>query len=257
MRCKYRRVIHTAIVTGANQGIGLAVAKALSAQGLQVFGTYLRYQPPPDPSLPEAYFTDRASAPPSLDGVHWFEIDLSRVDAPKIVFDFAEEAFGPVDILVNNASSWVQDTFLPAQPDRFGRSMAQISPETFEKQFGVDARATALLIGEFARRHIERGGTWGRIVSLTSGGPEGFPSEVSYGAAKSALQSYTFAAGHELAPYGVTANVLYPPVTDTGWVNDEVRKKFDVASADEVGEVIAYLCSDAARRISRNLVHMR
>lgn len=235
----------------------MAVAKALVAQGVQVFGTYLRFDPEPDPSLPDAYFKNRASAPPEIDGVSWFEIDLARVDAPKILFDEAESVFGAVDILVNNASSWVQDTFLPSQPDALGRSMVQLTPETYEHQFAVDARATALLIGEFARRHVERGGTWGRIVSLTSGGPEGFPSEVSYGAAKSALQSYTFAAGHELAPYGVTANVLYPPVTDTGWVNEEVRKKFDVASADEVGEVIAYLCSDAARRISRNLVHMR
>jgi len=44
-----------------------------------------------------------------------------------------------------------------------------------------------LVIAEFARRHIARGATWGRIVGLTSGGPQGFPGEVSYGAAKAAL----------------------------------------------------------------------
>ena len=52
----------------------------------------------------------------------------------------------------------------------------------------------------------------------------GFPNEVSYGAAKAALENYTMAAAFELAPLGITANVVHPPVTDTGWVTDEVRR---------------------------------
>src|SRR5580765_2830541 len=55
------------------------------------------------------------------------------------------------------------------------------------------------------RRHIGRGATWGRIVGLTSGGPNGFPGEVSYGAAKAALENYTMSAAFELAPLGITA----------------------------------------------------
>src|SRR5919202_1315308 len=89
--------------------------------------------------------------------------------------------------------------------------------------FGVDARGGALLIAEFARRHLERGAAWGRIIGLTSGGPLGFPEEVSYGAAKAALTNYHMSAAFELAEYGVTSNVLYPPVTDTGWVTQSVR----------------------------------
>lgn len=45
---------------------------------------------------------------------------------------------------------------------------------------GLDGRV-ALLIGEFARRHLDRGADWGRIIGLTSGGPGGFPEEASYG----------------------------------------------------------------------------
>ena len=59
--------------------------------------------------------------------------------------------------------------------------------------------APALLIAEFARRHAERGATWGRIVGLTSGGELGFPEEVSYGAAKAAQANYTMSAALELA----------------------------------------------------------
>ena len=128
-----------------------------------------------------------------------------------------------MSILVNNASGWQADTFAPAPTDRLGRTLRPCRPRPIERNLGVDARAGALLIAELARRHIARGATWGRIVGLTSGGPSGFPQEVSYGAAKAALDNYTMSAAAELAPFGITANVVHPPVTDTGWVTDEVR----------------------------------
>ena len=47
----------------------------------------------------------------------------------------------------------------------------------------------------------------------------GFPEEVSYGAAKAAQVNLTLSAARELARFGVTANVVHPPITDTGWIN--------------------------------------
>jgi 3-oxoacyl-[acyl-carrier protein] reductase len=85
------------------------------------------------------------------------------------------------------------------------------SAETFERQFSVDARGAAALIAEFARRHTERGAQWGRIVGLTSGGPNGFPGEVSYGAAKAALENYTMSAAFELGRFGITATSCTHP----------------------------------------------
>jgi len=128
----------------------------------------------------------------------------------------------------------------------------------------VDAMAAALLIGEFARRHIARGASWGRIIGLTSGGDLGFPEEVSYGAAKAAQTSYTMSAAVELAPFGITANMVYPPVTDTGWVTGEVRQGaaaspllIHIASPAEVADVITYLTSDAAALITANVITLR
>jgi 3-oxoacyl-[acyl-carrier protein] reductase len=139
-----------------------------------------------------------------------------------------------------------------------------MNPGTWLQQFSVDSMAAALLIAEFARRHIARGGTWGRIVGLTSGAEIGFPDEVSYGAAKAAQTSYTMSAAIELADYGVTANMVHPPVTDTGWVNDAVRNLvaddphlFHVAAPAEVAEVIAYLASDAGALITANVITLR
>jgi 3-oxoacyl-[acyl-carrier protein] reductase len=120
------------------------------------------------------------------------------------------------------------------------------------------------MIAEFARRHLERNAGWGRIIGLTSGGPLGFPGEVSYGAAKAALENYTMSTAFELAPFGVTANMVHPPVTDTGWVTDRVRAHVQqrpdllhVAEPEEVAAVLAFLCSDHARLITANIVQLR
>jgi len=139
-----------------------------------------------------------------------------------------------------------------------------VTEATWAQVFRVDAMASALMIAEFARRHIARGGRWGRIVGLTSGGDLGFPEEVSYGAAKAAQTSYTMSAAAELAAFGVTANIVHPPVTDTGWVSDAVREAvaasptlIHIARPADVAEVIAYLASDAAALITGNVITLR
>jgi 3-oxoacyl-[acyl-carrier protein] reductase len=192
------------------------------------------------------------------------EADLSDPGAPVRLFDFAEAKLGPVDILVNNATGWLSDTFTSAGQHATGIKKLSVSAATHDQVFSVDARGGALMIAEFARRHIVRRATWGRIIGLTSGGPLGFPNEVSYGAAKAALENYTMSAAFELAPFGVTANIVYPPVTDTGWVNEAIREHvkrdphlIHIVEPEEVAGVIAFLCSDHARLITANIVHLR
>ena len=261
-----------ALVTGANHGIGAATARVLADYGARVVVAYLRLDEAGSAGAPEPYRRARASdADHVVAGIRTkggqvtaVEADLADPQTPQRLFDLAESEFGPVDILVNNASGWLADTFTAEPQDRLGRPLRQVSAETFERQFSVDARGAALLIAEFARRHAERGATWGRIISLSSGGPSGFPGEVSYGAAKAALENYTMSAAFELAPMGVTANVVHPPPTDTGWVTDQVRRSvreksdlIHIAEPEEVAGVIAYLASDHARLITGNVIRLR
>ena len=263
---------HVALVTGANHGIGAATARTLAACGARVLISYLRLEDVPDPGIPEAYRRSRASsADHVLEAIRAaggraiaVEVDLADSTTAARLFDVAEAELGPVDILVNNATGWLSDTFTPEIGDSFGRNHVRVSSETFDRQFSIDARAAATLIAELARRHASQRAGWGRIVSLTSGGPTGFPGEVSYGAAKAALENYTMSAAFELAHLGITANVLYPPVTDTGWVADEVRRQMGkrrdlihIAEPEEVAAVIAYLVSDEARLITANVVRLR
>jgi 3-oxoacyl-[acyl-carrier protein] reductase len=261
-----------AIVTGANHGIGAATAKKLAASGAAVLLTYLTLDDGPAAGTSGPSGEHRGAHPHALVAeitssggrTSAIEADLADARVPASLFDAAESAFGPVDILVNNASGWIGDTFRTDTIDRLGRSMRGVSAETIDQVFAVDARASALMLAEFARRLLDRSGNWGRIVGLTSGGPLGFPEEVSYGSAKAALENYTMAAAFELADHGVTANVIHPPVTDTGWVTPDVVASVEasdilihVASSNDVAEVIAYLVSDQAWLITANRIHLR
>ena len=238
-----------ALVTGGNQGIGLATARALERDGFDVAVTYLRFDAP-ERDLPPEYHAARAQD--AAVGRVRIEADLRDPTTPARVFDEVERELGPVHVLVNNASGWKKDSFAGA---------VSVTADTADMQLLVDARGGALMIAEFARRFI---GDWGRIISLTSGGPMGFPGEVSYGAAKAALENYTMSASRELGDRGITANVVYPPVTDTGWITDEIRRLVErsddhwhVSPPEDVAEVIAWLCTPAADIVTGNVIRLR
>jgi len=262
-------------VTGANQGIGAATARALAAQDAVVFLTYLRLgggDPGTEATPLPAYAAARARSAHEVvteieraggRAVAW-EADLADPAVTPALFARAEATLGPVEILVNNADAWVADTFLPNQVDGFGRRLVEVTAESHDHSFAVNSRAPALLIAEFARRHWARGATWGRIIGLTTGGAAGFPQEVSYGASKNALESYTVAAAWELGRYGITANVVCPPATDTGWISEEMAAEFvragplyHVAQPAEVAELVVYFASEQARFVTGQTITMR
>jgi 3-oxoacyl-[acyl-carrier protein] reductase len=168
------------LITGANHGIGAATARALAVQGARVFLTYLRLPPLGTPSE-EAKGSDTHTPGLALynfkrsqtaDGVigqiraqggsvEALEADLADLDAIGLLFDRAEAAFGPVDILINNADYCVADTFLP--PSRSGEAMTPagyaplfITAARHDAHFAVNSRAVALVMAEFARRRTSK-----------------------------------------------------------------------------------------------------
>jgi len=255
-----------AIVTGGNTGIGAAIVSALASQGIKVFVTYLRQPPKPDAALPPAYYENRMRSADWLLALvrqnggtaSAWEADLMDPETPAQIFDRAEAAFGPVEILVNNAAFCEPDSFLGSGKvthNQLGRDA--FVAHSHDTHFAVNSRAAALLIVEFTRRHMARNGTWGRVVSITSAGRDGFPNEASYGASKAALESYTFTAASELASHGITANLIEPAGTDTGWIGpalaDDIRRRSPfgrILQPEDVADAVIFFVSEQARYLT-------
>ncbi|MBU4350986.1 SDR family oxidoreductase [Candidatus Parcubacteria bacterium] len=253
-----------ALVTGANHGIGSAVAKALAKQGVKVFITYLKIENDRTKDLDLLYKERRSSSadktPEEIrkDGgtADAFEVDLSDIKAIPVLFDKAEEIFGPVEILVNNAAYCDPDTFDPqvsAKETLTGLISSTISAEKYEKHFAVNAKASALMMEEFARRHKNRNARWGRVINVSTDWAECFPTSISYGASKAAMESYSRSAAVELGKYGITVNIVAPGPIQTGWMSKKVEELQTkhcplgrIGQPEDVADVIVFLASEQA-----------
>ena len=277
------------LITGANNpyGIGAGIARAFAAQGAKLFLHYLR----PTGTGSGTETGDPAGAPGSpfyrsqlaksagevlaeirslgAEADAW-EADLAEASLIPLVYDRAEQALGPVEVLVNNAASWEADTFVPSGAELENKLVElwtdrpkSVTANSFDRLFAVNTRAPALLIAEFARRHIQRGARWGRIVNVSTAGAERFPSEISYGASKYALESYTRSAAMELGKFGITVNVISPGPVQTGWITAELERAIlpaiplgRIGTPADVADVVVFLASDQARWITGQRIYV-
>jgi 3-oxoacyl-[acyl-carrier protein] reductase len=269
-----------ALITGGNHGIGAATARALAAEGVAVLINYLHLPPlglsneqkdeieqATTPGI--AYYNKKRST--AVDEVlnsiraqggraETIEADLSDPQTIPTLFEQAEAMFGTVDILVNNADHCEQDTFIP----QLAQNAAGLAPDGFptttftlalhDQHFAVNSRAVALMITEFAHRHVTQKKAWGRIINISTDGAPGFPGEISYGASKAALESYSRAAAQELGQYGITVNIISPGPTQTGWITPEFEQIIAaetplrrVGQPEDLADVIVFLASEQAR----------
>jgi 3-oxoacyl-[acyl-carrier protein] reductase len=278
------------LVTGGNNplGIGAATAKAFAAQGAAVFIHFFR-EPVPEfikaaethssdaPSPAMYYALHSHSAQEVADSIRsaggrataW-EADLSDPAVIPELFERAESALGLVEVLVNNAAADEFDTFLPGKSWKRGDycdvthlPVNTISAESHGRSFAVNSRAVALLMAEFAHRHIASGRRWGRIINVSTDGASGYPSNVSYWASKHAMESYSRAAAGELGPYGITVNVVSPGPIQTGWISPTLEARITpeiplrrVGRADDVADAIVFFASQQARWITGQLLYV-
>ena len=238
-----------ALVTGVGRtvGIGAGIARRLAGAGWDIAVTYYN---PYDERMPwgiEAGATQRTTADLETRGAATtaVEADLSDPDAPRRIFDAAENALGPVTALVmchcESVNSGLLDTTV----------------ESFDRHFAVNARATWLLIREFGRRFAGPAGA-GRIIALTSDHTVG---NLPYGASKGALDRITLAAAHEFAGLGVTANVVNPGPVDTGWMSGEIRASAvrqtplgRLGTPRDTANLVEFLCSPSGQWINGQLL---
>jgi len=267
------------LITGANNphGIGVATARACLREGARVFLHGYRpgvagwgasgleedlepgeefYRLQGRKPLEEVLQSFRESGM-EADGL---EGDLSEPALVARLFERAEESLGPVHVLVNNAAAWEADTFIPTTQKLKNEAVelwtdrpTVLTGGSVDRLFAVNTRAPALMMAEFARRHVERGSTWGRIINISTAGSYVFPSEVSYGASKAALEAYTRSAAIELGQFGITVNTLCLGPVQTGWITPALEAHVlpsipmaRVGRPDDVAHAILFLASTHA-----------
>jgi NAD(P)-dependent dehydrogenase (short-subunit alcohol dehydrogenase family) len=226
----------TALVTGGNSGIGLAMARALGLQGAQV-----RLAARSAGRLEEA--RDGLAG----EGIA-VEVHPADLTAPAALADLARAA-GPVDILVNAAGVNLRQPY------------AEVTPEAFDLHMALHLRAPFFLVQHMAPGMAARG--WGRVLNLASlQSQRAFPNSAPYGAAKGGIVQLTRAMAEEFSGRGVTCNAIAPgffPTPLTAPVFADPARAAANAAQTAIGRngrledlygATVFLCSDASAYVT-------
>lgn len=170
------------------------------------------------------------------------------------------EASGSVAALVDTVTAEVGPirALVLAHAESVDGDIRNTTLESYDRHMAVNARATWLLIRQFATHFSDPPGT-GRIVALTSDHTVG---NLAYGASKGAMDRIVLAAAVELADLGITANVVNPGPTDTGWITTELRKSIlqrnlqpRIGRPEDCAKLVCFLCSDRGQWINGQLLY--
>lgn len=270
------------LVTGANHGIGAATARAFAAQGAKIFITY--YREPArfdddahtsarsaDAGGPKLYEAIQQQEPDELVAeiharggeVAAYEANLEQTANIPLLFDLCEKQLGPVDVLVNNHTYCVLETFDPAKVTTEGFPVSLPTDEVIDAHFAINARAYALLMKEYVQRYLARDAEGGRIINLSTDAAHAHVANISYAASKHAIESYSRSAALELGPYGITVNIVAPGPVQTGYITPEAELEIaagtplgSVGKPDDIADVIVFLASEQARWLTGQLLYV-
>lgn len=226
------------LVTGANRGIGLAIAAAFAEKGDKVAVTYRTGEPP------ELKATGDGSVLP-------VRCDITSTEDVERAFAEIEAAHGPVEILVANAGI-TRDTLVLRMSEQ---DFTDVLDTNLTGSFRVAKRASKGML------RLKRG----RLIFISSVvGLSGSPGQVNYAASKAGLVGMARSLAHELGSRSITANVVAPGFVQTAMTAElsEDRKKqiLDAvplgryAQPEEIAGVVTFLASPEAAYITGAVV---
>jgi NAD(P)-dependent dehydrogenase (short-subunit alcohol dehydrogenase family) len=243
MRCHSKVVL----VTGAQQGIGRAVALRFAQEGADVALNYL---------------DDKAAAESTAARIAGLgrrcctiAADVSKPEEARGLVAATERDLGPIDVLVNNAGIFPRAPFLDA------------TEELWDAVLDTNLKGT-FICAQAASRRMVAAGRPGVIINLASGAPyRGSLRATAYMASKLGIVGLTRGMARELAPHRIRVNAVAPGVTNTAMPRlgntEEALAELArqnptgrIAEPDDIADVIVFLATDEARHIIGQLIHV-
>ncbi len=224
-----------AVVTGAGQGLGKAIAESLAQKGACVALADIQF----DKVKQVAAVIARAGGKALP-----LEADVSKVADIRRMIQATVDGFGGLDILVNNAGI----LHLTAIED--------ITEEEWDRMMAVNLKSVFFSIQQALPFMKEKKG--GRIISISSlaGRMGGYTNGVAYSASKAGIIGLTRAIARRVADFGITVNAIAPGTTETDIIKGLSPGQIDMLKQtiplkrlgrpDNVSELVAFLCSEAA-----------
>jgi 3-oxoacyl-[acyl-carrier protein] reductase len=230
-----------AIVTGASNGIGRAIAERVAQEGATVVVNYGKSAD----KAKDVVAGIEANGGKALA----IQADMSRVaDVGRLVKDTVK-TFGRLDILVNNAGMFLY------------KPLVETTEEEFDNMFAHNTKGPYFAMQE-AAKVIHEGG---RIVNISTDGTHiGFAGATSYLGSKGALEQFTRGLAHELAPKGVTVNTVSPGYTATDMlpadptfrqIGEQASPLKRLGVPKDIADVVAFVVSEEARWLTGQNIH--
>jgi 3-oxoacyl-[acyl-carrier protein] reductase len=242
-RCAGKNVL----VTGAQRGIGRAIAVRFAEAGADVALNFLDDKAAAEAAAAEIVALGRRAAT--------IGADISRPDEARRLVGEAERRLGSLDVLVNNAAIFPRAPFL------------ELTEAAWDAVLDTNLKATFVCSQEAARRMVAAGRP-GAIINLSSGAPyRGGPRATAYMASKLGVVGLTRGMARELAPHGIRVNAVAPGVTNTAMPRlgntEEALAALGrnnptgrLAEPEDIADVVVFLATDSARYLVGQLIHV-
>lgn len=233
----------TALITGSSRGIGADIARRLAKS----YKIVINYNNSEEPAL--ALLKELRQVNPNVIAV---KADLSKEDEVDYLFKTAEENFGHVDILINNAGK----SYVGLIQDMDFEKWQEMVNTNLNSVFLATKRALGPMISEKDGVIINISSIWGK---------EGAALEACYSATKGGVNTFTKALSKELAPSNIRVNAVAPGVVLTDMMkNDYSQRELDLIKEDiglgrfanpkEIADLVAFLISEEASYITGSII---